>query len=627
MKQSINKMWILAAAVSAVTLLPVSVSMAQYQINTGHTNDVNNRIGSGGQNADSRIGKSGQSSGVTGNDIVTGNVTGGKAFQGFVPYGDPRAFRGTLAEHNSDIFIRDPSGTPYAADSGYNSNAQNARPFFGDGRGVAPPDGFIRTAVGSSGYIPGPALDPTLNPSAGVTKTLTADTTTTNTPQFGQTVMQGPIDQSTNSDTLFTASPLYGVRQWNAGVDSDQTFIARYSNVFGDVANRLPLSDSQLQDMQREVLQQAGFLPDQQNQIMRNLQNQQNQQNSLNPNLAQPSLNSDVNQTASPDANLAQPLGAPLNSPNNSSLPQGQLQSNVPSNPLSGDMGTGQGISARMMVPAAEQSAANAAIEQRYEQLYGKKTENDVDRAADFNKQLMQAKSQEQKSGQPGTAQPGAGQPGAAQPGAAQPGAGATNSPGGTGAESLSVPGPTNAGAAKAPPQIKSFAEGVKAKGLSDLLTKGESEMKEGKWFNAIEQYDMAQRVAPNNMLIAVGRANAELGGSYYGRAEADLRRAFTQDPATLEGQYDLRTMIGNDRLEFLVKDLKDINTKNPTQSRSVFLLAYIAYNTGNERMAQGYLDVAQKRAGAGDTFYQLVRKHWSLPAQDATPAPDLNKQ
>ena len=128
---------ILAAAVSTVTLLPVSVSMAQSQINTGHTNDVNNRIGSGGQNVDSRIKKSGQSNGVTGNNIVTGNVTGGRAFQGNVPYTDTTHIRGNLAEHNSDVFIRDSSGTPYAADSGYNSNAQNVRPFFGDGRGVA----------------------------------------------------------------------------------------------------------------------------------------------------------------------------------------------------------------------------------------------------------------------------------------------------------------------------------------------------------------------------------------------------------------------------------------------------------------------------------------------------------
>ena len=61
------------------------------------------------------------------------------------------------------------------------------------------------------------------------------------------------------------------------------------------------------------------------------------------------------------------------------------------------------------------------------------------------------------------------------------------------------------------------------------------------------------------------------------------------------------------------MKDGKDINTKNPTPTApSVFLLAYIAYNTGNERMAQGYLDVAQKRAGTQTRSINSYQRHWS---------------
>ena len=51
----------------------------------------------------------------------------------------------------------------------------------------------------------------------------------------------------------------------------------------------------------------------------------------------------------------------------------------------------------------------------------------------------------------------------------------------------------------------------------------------------------------------------------------------------------DLRSMIGDERLQFLVKDLKDIASKNPAQARPLFLLAYIDYNTGNERLAETF--------------------------------------
>src|SRR5437667_6598995 len=86
---------ILAAAVAA-TLGLSTLASAQYRVNPGHTNDANNRVGSGGNNpydSDQRVGNQ-----VSGNDIVTGNVTGGKQFRGQVPYTDPRAFRGQTSD-------------------------------------------------------------------------------------------------------------------------------------------------------------------------------------------------------------------------------------------------------------------------------------------------------------------------------------------------------------------------------------------------------------------------------------------------------------------------------------------------------------------------------------------------
>ena len=149
--------------------------------------------------------------------------------------------------------------------------------------------------------------------------------------------------------------------------------------------------------------------------------------------------------------------------------------------------------------------------------------------------------------------------------------------------------------------------------------------MRQGKYIDALDQYDTAEQVGAKFAAIQLGRANAELGASYYTRAESDLRQAFSSDQSLLEAQYDLGAMIGQDRLQFLVKDLKEIANKEKTQSRPLFLLAYIAYNTGNERMAAGYLDLAEKRAaaaggagGSAEAFYKLVRSHWVLPSETA---------
>src|SRR5262245_2192318 len=139
MKNSFKRVWILAAAVGAVSVSTmVSTSMAQYRIDTGHANDANTRLGSGGINEDSRVGRGGYN-GVTGNDIVTGNVTAGKEFRGRVGYTDPRAFRGSISRP-SDSFTRGSSGSPYAGASA--NNASIARPYYGDKDAAPPPVGF-----------------------------------------------------------------------------------------------------------------------------------------------------------------------------------------------------------------------------------------------------------------------------------------------------------------------------------------------------------------------------------------------------------------------------------------------------------------------------------------------------
>ena len=168
----------------------------------------------------------------------------------------------------------------------------------------------------------------------------------------------------------------------------------------------------------------------------------------------------------------------------------------------------------------------------------------------------------------------------------------------------------------------------MKGKGLTDFMQAGEAAMKEGKFTLAFENYDKAEQVAPNNPLIRLGRANAELGASYYSRAESHLHDVFTSHPELLVAQYDLTSMLGEQRLKTLIRDLKELSKKDTNEPRPLFLLSYIAYNTGHEQEAQGYLDLADKRAGGANPFYKLLRENWSLPNKPAAPAaaPDANK-
>jgi thioredoxin-like negative regulator of GroEL len=217
----------------------------------------------------------------------------------------------------------------------------------------------------------------------------------------------------------------------------------------------------------------------------------------------------------------------------------------------------------------------------------------------------------------PGMTPPGVTPPGLS-PGTGAPGAG-PETPGAT----PSAPGIPSA-APQTPLQVQNFATGVEARGLHDLLQSADDLMRKGKFTSAMDEYDNAAAVAPNNPLVVIGRANAELAASLYSRAEADLRAAYGSDQAVMMAQYDLKDLIGEDRLKYLSDDLKQIADSSPNDSTPVFLLAYIDYNDHQEAQAAAYLDLAQKREGGNDDLIKSLMTHWTLPTTQ--PAGDMNK-
>ena len=140
---------ILGAAVAAVAsaglLAPPAV--AQQRVDTGRVSDANPRAGSGGYNGGGRA----YNPGAFGNDVVTGNVTGGREFRGNVPYGDVRSFRGGVGGVGTDNFVRDSAGV--TTGGVVTNNASQVRPYYGEQTTVVPPPNFARIPF-SGGYVP-----------------------------------------------------------------------------------------------------------------------------------------------------------------------------------------------------------------------------------------------------------------------------------------------------------------------------------------------------------------------------------------------------------------------------------------------------------------------------------------
>lgn len=556
--QSLRRILVLTAAVLPVLPLASGVSLAQHRVNTQTNTGANPQIGSGGTNQPIQP----QQPLGMGNNIIYRNVTGGRGFRGNVPYGDPRAFRGITPSEGYDRFVRSSSGVTTAGQ--VTDFAQRVQTFYGTSRFVAPPSGYER-APGTGTYVPSRATyDPTDirlgAPSGQAAPAL---------PMPGHYALPGQVDP--NLATGGIRPPL------------------------SDVAPELSVTElSQPQVLSNFTLVNRPSDPGIDPQTL--LRARQELQETPDPTGPRPTVD----------------YGAPVDS---------SIPAQAGSAQVGGERSTGSNVmptesSVKPLAEAARQSTQIAALHERLREFY--ESRHGIDPTAVKPPVTPPKTGDEPKrpEDEPGLKPPVPGTGG--EPTTpdnvdrSKPGEDTTPLPPRPGDPSANQPKPK-----PKPVRVTSLAEGVQARGLADLMKNAEALMREGKYSSAIRQYEAAEQVAPNNGFVLIGRATAELGASFYRRADTSLREAFLLDQSMLMAQYDLRQLIGDDRLQFVVRELKELANKEPQNASPLFLLAFIAYNTGNEVNAAGFLDQADKRSGGKDSVIRLVREHWSLPTLD----------
>jgi hypothetical protein len=620
-----SRLRLLGAVVAALPVLGLTgAALGQYRVDDSHVNDANNRIGSGGYNSSSNLSQ--RDLAVTGNQIVSGNVTGLNYFHGSATASqDPNFLGAADISPSLDRFNAISAPVNYGQRS---TGAPTAQVYYNrDTLNTAPPPTLAGT-VGSS----------TLSPVAPQTNNLydarlgyngiqgaintPADQSFQLTP--GELDLPGPTDTSGNATTL-TASPLYGIRDWRADDSSDAYFLSQYSNMrLASAATRDRMSNAAIQQMRNELNNTVVLGPNGQP-----VDNSQTSGNNGNPN----------------NLALAGTIGAPAGAPYNGSLTPSAMNSNLDGQPINGSINTNQGTTSRVMsLPNPNQQSSQIAdletrqklMAQRQKLLSNAKGKlSPAEAAAQFNAEQKYVADYNKAAGT--TA--GTGAPTLPGTGASVPGTmgGATTMP--TGTARITPTGTANMGAKSYPsapapssPPLKpmlteplqhdvddqpyvitSLANGIKAKGLADLMKKAETQMRDGHFNGALDSYDAAEQVAPNNPFIAMGRGFAELGASYYGKAELDLRRSIDAEPALLAGKYDLKGFVGEDRLKFVVSDLTEIYQSEKGSVRPALLLGFIAHNQGDNAAAANYLSAADQRAGGRDPIVKLMREEWGF--------------
>lgn len=591
--------WMLAGAAAGpvLGLLAASPAYAQYQVpQDGSARDANNRVGSGGRNGGPPA--SYGAANVTPNQLVNGNVTGGREFRGPTASTDARAFRGTTATVTSDRFVR---GSVGGYDGGTLAQSANLAPraYYGDSRAVAPPSGYVSPVYSLS---TGMTQSTTLSGQANAANLGGLQTGEGLVPRIGTTttVIGGPQDPNTGAaGSYLVLSPLSGIR----AVTPDQLggYTVRGSQLVPNASgDRFRTDGGGLVDRMRSELSDPG------------------QANPGGPGIngagptnggtapGQPPAGQGTGpQGATPVPGVTQPLGQPLRAspetpvtPNLGSGTQLNNTLGTGGQTLGSALATGQSVRRRLST-AAQQSQQYGELERRRRQAEGDQPLTDQQAQQQFR-----------------STQAAASRPAAPGTPAAPAVPGAPAAPGNPPPAAIPPASLAPAAARQADPVvITSLATGVASPTLAGVLRQAEDQMKAGKFAAALDQYALAEQAAPNNPLIAIGRANAELGASTYRTAEGHLRQAFQADQALLMGRYDLQAFLGKERVELLVRDLTELSATEPADPMAPFLLGYILYNTGDASAAAARLAEAEKRQGGADQTVKLMRQRWALPA------------
>jgi tetratricopeptide (TPR) repeat protein len=599
----------LAAAVAA-SLMSVP-AMAQIRAGQdGHASDSSNRVGSGGYNSGGYI----YNNGINSNQVIYGNVTGGQWFHG-PGERDPRQFTGPSGATLGDEFIRGTSGVPTAYQPATPQYAPQA--FYGAGRSVAPPTGTQR--LGYTGSFVGTGTVP-VGPLTLQNNIAASSDVLRQSPGLDNILGQrrGLLDPETgdltalppNQAILDASSPLYNLQglPGQPGSENGQLPMFAPPSLAPGGTDRFRMQQSEIERLRNELQSTPMDQGTQQNGANGNAKGGPNQ-NAAQQNGAL-STSSSLNNAAE------QPNGSNLNGQqqqqNTSTLNSGTLNN--------GNTPQGQQQRSTLVQPRVPGGQANV-LRERFDQYLTPQMRVLRANAQNLNV-LSRIKNKVNAPGERGAT--------------TQPAGALDTSPGIEGAgpqgyvSTTPMPGAGgiaagNGNVAGQPVKITSLADGVSAKGLHDLLKSAEELMRQDKFESAIEKYNAAEQVAPRDTLIALGRANAELGAGFYHRASTELHNVFGMDPALLMGQYDLKSWFSPRRLQFITKELSDLAASDPKSEDPVFLLAYIWYNTGDTAKAADYLKQARTRSGGRDYLLDQLESRWKL-AGPSVPASGLNK-
>ncbi|MEM6334542.1 MAG: tetratricopeptide repeat protein [Planctomycetota bacterium] len=145
---------------------------------------------------------------------------------------------------------------------------------------------------------------------------------------------------------------------------------------------------------------------------------------------------------------------------------------------------------------------------------------------------------------------------------------------------------------------------------VDEALRAGEEALSVGNYVEAERQYSRAVSLAPDRPLVRIGLVHAQLGAGMFRSAAFNLRRVFADHPELIAARYAARLLPPQDRLEDIASELQRLATGQRSASDAGVLLGYLGYQTDSQALTRFGLAVAEASDPRQDLM-PLLREIW----------------
>lgn len=166
-------------------------------------------------------------------------------------------------------------------------------------------------------------------------------------------------------------------------------------------------------------------------------------------------------------------------------------------------------------------------------------------------------------------------------------------------------------------PAMRSLAGQTESK-ASELLKEAEAQMAEGQYFDAERTYQRVLTLKPSDPLVHVGRVHALLGAGMIRSSALQIRRLFEAHPELIAARYEEPLLPNNEQLIRVQEDLTTLADTQDAANAAGVMLAYIGYQKDSKTLMRYGLAVAET-ASPNDSLVPVLRQIW---LEDASPKP-----